>query len=175
MAADTARLFFGLELTDDARSALSGVKEALEKQPLRAKLHAPSLYHLTLCFLGSIPRSQIPPLCALLDAIPSAPFTLTLSDMGTFKNGTILWAGVKNHPLLFDYQAPLACTLREAGFPTEQGEYHPHITLARQVKSEIPPISVPPVCFDVRHATLFESTRIDGVLTYLPIYRSVFR
>ena len=174
MNADTARLFLGLELNDCARNALADVCAELEHQKLRGKLHAPTLYHLTLCFLGNTPLHRISELQNLMSAIVCTPFSLTLSSLGTFKNGTILWAGVKECAELFEYQSCLAHSLRNAGFPIEEGEYRPHITLGRQVKSEIPPISVPPVSFNIAHTTLFESTRIDGVLTYVPIYRSAF-
>ena len=174
MNADTARLFLGIELSTPSRDALALIRSELERQNLRGKLHAPQMYHLTLCFLGNTPLERIPSLREVMDSVSCTPFSLTLSDLGTFKNGTILWAGVDRCEALYDYQSRLAHALRNAGFPLEEGEYRPHITLGRQVKSEIPPISVPPVSFEVTHATLFESTRIDGVLTYLPIYRSVF-
>ncbi len=174
MNTDTARLFLGLELDDRARNALSCVRSELEERGLRGRLHAPALYHLTLSFLGSTPLERIGEIQKIMDSTPCAPFSLTLSAMGTFKNGSILWAGVEECSALREYQSRLARALANAGFPVEAGEYRPHITLGRQVKSEIPDIGVPPVSFDVFHATLFESTRIDGVLTYVPIYRSAF-
>ncbi len=174
MNSDTARLFLGLELNSCARNALSTVRTELEQQNLRGKLHAPSLYHLTLCFLGSTPIERISDLQRLMDSTSCRPFTLTLSNLGTFKNGSILWAGVQECAELFEYQSHLADSLRCAGFSLEEGEYRPHITLGRQVKSEIPSINVPPVSFKVDHAVLFESTRIDNILTYVPIYRSAF-
>ena len=175
MNADTARLFLGLELNDEARCTLDGVRRALDERNISGRFHAPSLYHLTLCFLGNTPVSTLPRLKRLMDGVPAAPFSLTLSSLGTFKNGTILWAGVKPCPALMEYQGRLARALYDAGFPLEEGEYRPHITLARQIKSPVPDIAVPGVSFRVGHGTLFESTRADGALTYLPLYRSVFR
>lgn len=174
MNAASARLFLGLELNDAARNALAGVRADLDTPSFRAKLHAPSNYHLTLCFLGNTPRERIKELAELMDNTSSSPFSLTLSSLGCFKNGSILWAGVKPCAKLFDYRSRLAAALTLAGFLIEAGEYRPHITLGRQVKSPIPEIAVPEVSFYITHATLFESTRIDGVLTYVPLYRSVF-
>lgn len=174
MSADTARLFLGLELNDDARRALDNVRRALQESGVIGKFHAPSLYHLTLCFLGNTPLNSIPRIQYLMDAIPAAPFSLALSLLGTFKNGSILWAGVKENEPLMAYQERLSRSLRDAGFPIEEGGYRPHITLARQVRSPIPDIAVPEISFPVRQATLFESTRAAGALTYIPIYRSVF-
>ncbi len=170
----TARLFIGFELDDHARAALSDVRDELKDRNLRGKLYAPQLYHLTLCFLGNTPLERIRVLQQLMYNIHCTPFSLTLSSLGTFKNGSILWAGVEKCNALYEYQSQLAHALRNAGFPIEEGKYCPHITLGRQVRSEIPPISVPPTSFEISHATLFESTRIDNVLTYIPIYRSAF-
>ena len=175
MSADTARLFIGLELSDEARAALGGVREALQEKGVAGKFHDASLYHLTLCFLGNLPIADIPWLQRVMDSVPAAPFSLTLSSLGTFKGGSILWAGVQSCPPLMAYQASLAAALSEAGYALEPGEYTPHITLARQVKSPVPPLKVPAESFPVRHATLFHSTRVEDKLTYLPIFRSVFR
>lgn len=170
----TARLFLGLEPSGSVRKALSDVRGELERQELRAKLYDPALYHLTLCFLGSTPTDRIDEICRIMDGISCEPFRLTLSALGTFKNGSILWAGVEECVALREYRARLARALADADFPIEEGEYRPHITMGRQVKSPIPDICVPSVSFCADHAVLFESTRIDGVLTYVPIYRSVF-
>lgn len=171
---ETARLFFGLELSDEARHALDDVRRALQAEGVIGKFHAPSLYHLTLAFLGSTPVEAVPALERLIGSVPAAPFQLTLSALGTFKNGSILWAGVQPNAFLLNYQGLLADALRENGFSLDEGEYRPHITLARQVKTGVPSIKVPEITFPVVHATLFESTRVDGALTYLPLYRSVF-
>lgn len=175
MSADTARLFLGLELSDEARGALDSVRRALQESGAIGKFHAPALYHLTLCFLGNTPVASVPIIERLMDQIPAAPFSLALSSLGTFKNGSILWAGVNPCAALTEYQGKLAASLRQAGFPLEEGEYRPHITLGRQMKSTVPDIAVPEINFPVQQATLFESTRVDGALAYIPLYRSVFR
>jgi len=174
MNADTARLFLGLELNDEARRALDGVRRDLQSAGMAGKFHPAPLYHLTLAFLGNTPVSLIPSLERIMNRVPAAPFDLTLSSLGTFRNGSILWAGVQECPALMEYQKALADTLRNAGFPLEENGYSPHITLARQVKTAAPAIEVPQITFPVRHATLFESTRVEGRLAYLPLYRSVF-
>ena len=175
MTADTARLFLGLELNDEARRALDETRRALQSAGVIGKFHAAPLYHLTLVFLGNLSTQTLPALKEVMHSVPYAPFGLTLSALGTFKNGSILWAGVKESPALMEYRRRLAQALREADFAFEEGEYRPHITLARQVKTAPPAIEIPEITFPARHATLFESTRINGALTYLPIYRSVFQ
>ena len=175
MKPDTARLFIGLELNDEARRSLARVCCALDESGVIGKFHRPEMYHLTLCFLGNTLVDSIPHIQRILNSVSAAPFDLTLASLGTFKNGSILWAGVRESAELRSYQNQLAAALTDAGFPLEEGEYHPHITLARQVKTPFPDLPVPEIPFRIDHATLFHSTRIDGALTYLPIYRSVFQ
>ena len=175
MTPDTARLFLGLELNDEARRALDAVRHELQTAGVIGKFHDSSLYHLTLVFLGNLPFEAVPAIEQTMHSVHAAPFDLTLSSLGTFKNGSILWAGVKESPALTDYQRRLAQALHDADFAFGEGEYRPHITLARQVRSAMPDLSVPEIPFPVTHATLFESTRIDGVLSYIPLYRSAFR
>ena len=174
MTPDTARLFLGLELNDEARRALDAVRHELQTAGVIGKFHDSSLYHLTLVFLGNLPFEAVPAIEQTMHSVHAAPFDLTLSSLGTFKNGSILWAGVKESPALTDYQRRLAQALHDADFAFGEGEYRPHITLARQVKTDVPAIEIPEVTFPAHHATLFESTRVNGALTYLPLYRSVF-
>ena len=128
---DPARLFLGLELTDETRHALSAVRDALLSgpppgaAPFAGKFHAPSLYHLTLAFLGMRPAADADLLRDIMDSVPCAPFPLTLSSLGTFKNGSILWAGVKESAPLMEYQSRLAAALRMGGFSFEEDIYRP--------------------------------------------------
>ena len=171
---DNARLFLGLELSDEARRALSGVRRRLEEAGLRGRLYDEDLYHLTLCFLGGTPRADIARVTRVMEQTEGEPLSLTLAATGTFKGGAVLWAGVAPNPALTGYQARLAKALRQSGFPVEEGTYRPHITLGRQVKPPIPAADVPPVSFIAPHVTLFESTRVDGRLVYLPLFRRRF-
>lgn len=166
------RLFVGLELPGGVKSALSGVRRPLQCA-VSGRLYDESLYHVTLCFLGETPPRALPHLAALMDRVRFTPFALTLSEIGTFRGGAVIWAGIQEPcPELHRLQGELRDRLREGGFPVEEGRYTPHITLGRQVKvvGELPVL--PPVRFVVDHMTLFESARPAGSLAYLPLHRS---
>lgn len=175
MTGDHARLFLGIELNEDARRTLDGARRSFEAQGVVGRFHDAALYHLTLCFLGETPRSDIPRIEHVMEDVHAQPFELTLSAPGTFKDGRILWMGVEPCGALTEYQHRLAKALRAAGFPAEEGEYRPHITLARQVRSALPAIDVEKTTFPARRVALFESARVDGVLRYTVIGGSVFR
>ena len=101
-SADAVRLFIGLELNDESRAALDGVRRQLQESGVAGKFHDAPLYHLTLCFLGNLPPEAISRLERVMDSVPAAPFSLTLSSLGTFKGGSILWTGVQPSPPLME-------------------------------------------------------------------------
>ena len=165
---DLKRLFFGLRLNDEARHAVAQAASAVRFD--RGRLHPPENLHLTLVFLGMTPGDAVPRLLRLGEAAMRAPFELALApDMGTFKDGTILWAGVEPSEPLMALQGRLAAMLRENGFPAEDAPYRPHITVGRGMRLSAPPPRVARAAFPVREVTLFESLRLDGRLVYRPL------
>lgn len=167
---NTKRLFFGVELSGEARAA---VRAAAEKMRLeKGKLTDADNYHVTLAFLGQTDENAVPELLRLGALCWRAPFTLALSGgIGAFKGGSVIWAGLDKSDALFDMQARLQAILRENGFPLEEGAYAPHITMARSARAVLPYPSVERVSFGVRAMTLFESTREGGRLVYKPLGR----
>ncbi|MBR3503888.1 MAG: RNA 2',3'-cyclic phosphodiesterase [Clostridia bacterium] len=165
---DSKRLFFGLTLSDAARRAVARAASAVQFD--RGRLHPPENYHITLVFLGMTPAEAAPRLLRLGEAAMRKPFELVLApEMGTFKDGTILWAGVEPSEPLFALQGRLAAMLRENGFPADDAPYRPHITLGRGMRLTAPPPPLEPTAFSVGAVTLFESLRLDGRLVYRPL------
>ena len=167
---NTKRLFFGVELSGEARAA---VRAAAEKMRLeKGKLTDADNYHITLAFLGQTDESAVFELLRLGALCWRAPFTLALSGgIGAFKGGSVIWAGLDKSDALFDMQARLRAILRENGFLLEEGAYAPHITMARSARAVLPYPSVERVSFGVRAMTLFESTREGGRLVDKPLGR----
>lgn len=170
---DDARLFVGLELSEAARAAMDAYRRKLASV-VSGKLTPSSLYHLTLCFLGRTPREGIRELSGVFDRMDKQPFALALGKLGTFKKGSILWVGIEEPCLaLYALQRSLSDALNASGFMVEPGAYVPHITLGRQIRRPDKLPDPPHAEFSVTHVTLFESTRMDGELAYVPLYRSV--
>ena len=167
---DIARLFVGIELSDRARDKISGILPAL-REGVEGKFHGKSMYHITLCFLGQVQRSDIPAICALIDAIPLPTFALSLGEWGTFKDGKILYLGISEPcETLRAIQHQLAHALIDAGYLSEVAPYVPHITVARGVKRVESLPEAPTAEWTAHKLTLFESARIDERLQYLPIH-----
>ena len=167
---DTMRLFFGIAPDFAAREALSRAASGVAFD--RGRLYDRDLYHLTLVFLGQTPTNRTETLLSIADQAFSDPFDLTLApDMGAFKGGSVLWAGVKPSEELLLLRARLRTLLLGNGFPGGEAEYTPHITLGRNMRLTAPTPPVGEAAFTVRRITLYESVRVDERLVYRPIVR----
>ncbi len=162
------RLFFGLQLNDRARQAIACAAEDLRFD--KGRLHEADNYHLTLVFLGATPQEAVPLLSRLGRLALREPFRLKLApEMGAFRNGSIIWAGVEPCAALFALRSRLSAMLRENGFPGGDEPFTPHITVGRGMRLTAPPPLIALESFEAARVTLFESARVDGRLTYRPI------
>jgi len=129
--------------------------------------------HLTLLFLGEIPRERVPPISEALAPVGAAvpPFDATLEGVGAFptaEHPRVVWVGATEGSAEL---TRLANGVREAlateGDPTRRETFSPHLTLfrvrsatdftrARELLSgEVPP--PPPRRFRVTEFVLKES------------------
>jgi 2'-5' RNA ligase len=131
------RVFLAIEVPSAVREALTGPLTALE--PLRdvVRINAIERIHLTLHFLGHLPRSDVEQLQpALAPAVGQHQrFRLTAEGVGAFpdlRRPRVLWAGIAGAdlPKLTALQTDVGDALREAGVTLED-RFHPHLTLAR--------------------------------------------
>ena len=124
------RLFIALELPEGCRETLADLAV-----PLRGVRWLPANHlHLTIAFLGDVPREAELRLRESLAAVRVPPFTLPVKSIGTFGNArpTVIWAGVgTGHPHLFALHKRVHDALFAARFDPKLRPFHPHITLAR--------------------------------------------
>jgi 2'-5' RNA ligase len=127
------RLFVAIELPE-------AVKDQLVK--LRADIPGaswvkPNGYHLTLRFLGDgIEAERLNSIRELLQDVQSPPFSMRLRGVGRFppnarRAARVLWVGVTAPPPLKALYQQVEGAVVSAGFPPEERDFHPHITLAR--------------------------------------------
>ena len=138
-------------------------------------------FHITLAFLGETEDDRYPAVVEAMDRVRSAPFPLSSTGIGQFhlKEGDLWWMGVESSPALMEFQARLADSLRQEGFPISDSPYQPHASLARQVKP-LPELDMaelerllPPMTFDMSYMTLFRSEQYRGRLVYTPLHRTM--
>ena len=173
------RLFIGIALPATVRQALSGAAKAMESR-MPGRYVPMENYHITLAFLGEtdadgLARARRAMTCAAANqcAVP-----LALDRPGYFgrRENAILYAGITDWDALARIDQLLRQELRNVGLAFDPKPFRPHITLARHVciLPDILNAPLPPVCFPAKGLTLFHSTRINGVLTYLPLAEAVF-
>lgn len=137
---DTVRAFVAIDIPEQVRSFLEGISSDLKRTGADVRWVRSHGIHLTLKFLGEIPRDMI----SLLERdlrpvfLESGPFPIHVSGLGAFPNlrrPRVVWAGLKDPTGTL---APLAARVESAllphGFKKEKRGFNPHLTLGR-VKS----------------------------------------
>ncbi len=164
------RLFIAVEFTESFRSAVCGVMSALRMQGVDGNYTRRSNLHLTLAFIGE--SESICTIRQIMDRTSVRPFTISLSGCGRF--GDLLWAGIEQSEPLTALADELCRKLRDAGFAVEKRPFRPHITMVRRASGNFR-VNIPPAVMTVNSISLMKSERIDGILTYTPVYVRTFR
>lgn len=139
------RAFIAIELPDRVRLAIQREADrlhaALGDRALRWV--RPEAIHLTLRFLGEVPRSAVDQVAKALGPICARcpPLEIEVGGLGRFPGGAkprVVWIGVKEEQgQLVALQSEIERAMVELGFRREDRPFHPHLTLAR-VRRETP-------------------------------------
>ena len=124
------RLFVALDLPWGVREQLAGLAMGLAG----VRWVPPENYHITLRFVGEVPRHVAEDIDLALAAIQGRGFTIELAGVGTHeKAGRIsaLWVGVARNPALEHLRGKLETALQRVGVAPERRRFLPHVTLAR--------------------------------------------
>lgn len=127
--ADPARLFLALWPDAATRQAIQAWQTAL-RWPTGARLTPPTQWHLTLHFIGNVPRARLPELAQGLTR-PFQPFDLVLDGFEGWHHGVAVLRPAETPPALAALQASLAEALEALNLPVETRPFRPHLTLAR--------------------------------------------
>jgi 2'-5' RNA ligase len=136
---ETWRVFCAIELPENVREQLTEYISALRRTVPQARASGSRLenIHLTLKFLGEIPRTKVESFTlATKRAVEGFdPFTLRVGQAGVFPphgSPRVLWIGVQDSSgKLAALHARLEGEAAKAGFEKEARSFHPHLTLAR--------------------------------------------
>jgi len=127
---DDVRLFLALWPGRTAQAQALACQSA-QPWPAEARLVAPGNLHVTLHFLGNVPRHRLPDLCSGLDVSP-ARVAVTLDHLELWQRGIAVLTAATAPPALSALHARLADRLRSLGLRVEDRPYRPHMTLARK-------------------------------------------
>ena len=126
---DSARLFLALCPGPTVQAALAGHAAAWHWND-EAVRYAPPDWHVTLHFIGAVPRARIGALRAALE-VPMQPFELRFGTPALWPHGLAVLLPMATPTPLQQLHDALGQRLRQAGLRTDERPYRPHLTLAR--------------------------------------------
>lgn len=171
------RVFIGINFSEDIKDNLFTIENDLRQNTIKGNFTLKNNLHLTLQFIGEVNEEE---LSLLKDVVIKTAsnfnrFTFKVNGVGEFRSqrGQIVYAAVEYSKELDQLYNFINEELRKKGLTFERRPYTPHITLAREVQYQstfnINDFRFIQFVVNVDKLTLFESTRINGLLTYLPI------
>ena len=164
------RLFIAVNFNDETRSRLLALRDELRGKSQRGNFTVPENMHLTLAFIGEVSPKKVDKINAIMDTVTFAPFAVTINRLGTFSRGTLWWAGLREDKPLMDLQYEIVYKLAICGFEMDGRKYNPHITLGREVITNVKPWNIEPFGETVNTIDLMKSEHIGGKLTYTAIH-----
>jgi 2'-5' RNA ligase len=137
MISEPIRAFIAIELPPEIKATLTGLQNKLRPAGGNAARWVESGgIHLTLKFLGNVPRGQIDGVKQAMAAARGTPtFGLHLGECGCFpdtRRPRVIWVGLNGDlKLLDELVKKLEIALARLGFKPEGRPFTPHLTLAR--------------------------------------------
>jgi len=155
-AAAHARLFLALCPGAPIQAAVAAHAQAWRWNADAARYAAPD-WHVTLHFIGAVPRARLDELRAAL-AVPVQPFELRFGEPALWPHGLAVLLPLAVPAALQALHDELGRRLRQLGLPTDERAYRPHLTLARRAVRAQPPAQWPAWGWRVQGYVLMEST-----------------
>ena len=159
-ASTTTRLFLALWPDAAVRGQLRTWRDAWTWPRGASPVHTDKL-HLTLHFLGNVPRERLPDLLDGL-SVPFSPFSVQLGRPTLWHNGIAVLEPLAVPPALLDLHAGLSAALTDVGLVPEARAYRPHVTMARRAGGAGVPASGPAIDWAIDRYALVESQPGDG-------------
>jgi 2'-5' RNA ligase len=157
VSGDTARLFFAAWPAREVQSALADIARRAQRE-CGGRAIASHNIHLTLVFLGDLPRERISALEALASTVRGHRFELTVNRLEYWRHNRILWAGVRMCPeALQSLVARVQDALAGTEIRFDRRPYVPHVTLLRDARRAPADDACPDVAWPVDDFALMES------------------
>jgi len=131
------RVFIAIDIDDPLLlSRIERIKESIISTGVPMKPVETSNIHLTIRFIGEIPRWKVEEIeKEVMAKITGEQFKITLKGIGAFPSTSrprVVWVGVtEGADRLREYREIIDNELRRLGIPPEARSFSPHITLAR--------------------------------------------
>lgn len=178
------RVFIGYEFDNEVKEYLSNIQSIIKPGTVKGDYTRFHNFHLTTKYLGNVSDEEVDTLIDIIDEVCEQidTFDIKINGLGSFdkKFSSIMWVGIlSGKESLMKVFHKIERKTVEAGFEKEHRKYRPHITLGKKIvfskHSSTEYIPSYDESIHINKITLFESDRIDGVLTYTPIYANRLR
>jgi 2'-5' RNA ligase len=170
----------GLTSQPELKKLIGKMKRTLSERDKVVRWVPPSDWHVTLQFLGDLDGARVDRVSALLEAWRPAPVEIRLHGFGAFPTqdqARVLWIGIQQNQKFLDLQADLARRLSAEGFPPDEREFRPHLTVARlrnpQAVGDLVALGGRKNfgSYEVNEVILFESVLQAKMPKYIPVFR----
>lgn len=135
------RAFIAIELPETIRQQLDAIEGQIQAKAgdsaRRAVRWVPAgNMHLTLKFLGEVSTNNVNVLAGMLqrEAARHHAFEFTIGGLGAFPNPRrprVIWVGAEIPANLASLQRNVEAETRALGYPAEERDFSPHLTLGR--------------------------------------------
>ncbi len=164
------RLFFALWPDPVLRQALgtriAGIMAAIDGKPQR-----PDQWHVTLEFMGQVPRERQPALRAAAERVRLSRITIAFDRIEHWRKPQVVCLVASRVPAgLATLVSQLRAALTEEGFTTEARPFRPHVTLARKVHAATNSLLEPPIEWQSRGFALVRSVADPAGSRYEPLH-----
>ena len=137
MKGNSLRLFIAVPLPPPLKEEIGKVLDRLRRGAGGVRWVRPDNVHITLKFLGNVSEGRVEEVAQAMRraAEGHAPFEIEIRGAGGFptdRSPRVLWIGIGDERGgLFELHRDLQKELSPLGFPTEDREFRPHLTLGR--------------------------------------------
>lgn len=171
------KIFYAVNFDEQTMLNLKTLQDDLRPQVYRGRWAEPENFHITMHFVGEINERELPFFKkALEDSVKGmTPFNLRFTSYGSFRRNLqdLIYVKAKYSG---DSMLYIAEALRQNAGRGDDKAMTPHITIVRRAEMNHKTLKVlkkkrfdlPP--FEVLSIELMESRKIDGRLTYIPLY-----
>ncbi len=130
------RAFIAIAVPESVLKSCQDIMVQLRNLNPQGRFAKTQSIHLTLQFLGNVEEEQIPGITEILEQAGKGvtPFDLEVGRLGVFPHLThprVVWIGVEPVEALMTLQSKIQRGLEPLGFPKENRDFHPHLTLLR--------------------------------------------
>lgn len=163
---ESARVFFALWPAPGVQRALGDIARRA-RHDCGGRAVPDHNIHLTLVFLGNLPRDRVTALEPFASAVRGRSFALSVDCLEYWRHNRILWAGAGACPeALQELVAQLQDALAGAGYRFDRRPYVPHVTLLRGARRAPADTRLSAVEWPVEDFALVESAPREGARVY---------